>query len=197
MPKEKVHGLFGSDGFGVSDAVACHEPANDLNAGLNFDIVGSCYEPPLVEAALAGGMVSQATFEERAFEILRKLFAVGFFDHPAWPNNIAQDNRAADRAVADAADERGAVLLRDRGALPIDPKKVHSIAVTGPAASAFIHGNGSSQVTPYERITALEGITARAARAGIKVSYDEGKTPETAQALARSSDLAIVVAADT
>jgi beta-glucosidase len=195
--KETFHGLFGSDGFVVSDAVACHEPANDLNAGLNFDIVGSCYAPPLVEAALAGGMVSQATFEERVFEILRKLFAVGFFDHPTWPNNIAQDDRAGDRAVADATEERGSVLLRDRGALPIDPKKVHSIAVIGPAASEYVHGNGSSQVTPYEKITALEGITARAARAGIKVSYDEGRTPETAQALAKSSDLAIVVAADT
>src|SRR5260370_38049265 len=99
MPKEKVHGLFGSDGFGVSDAVACHEPANDLNAGLNFDIVGSCYEPPLAEAALAGGMVSQATFEARAFEILRKLVAVGVFHHPAWPQNHAQHNRPYDRAV--------------------------------------------------------------------------------------------------
>jgi hypothetical protein len=63
--KETFHGLFGSDGFSVSDAVACHEPANDLNAGLNFDIVGSCYAPPLVETALASGLVSQATFEQR------------------------------------------------------------------------------------------------------------------------------------
>jgi beta-glucosidase len=195
--KETFRGLFGSDGFVVSDAVACHEPANDLNSGLNFDIVGSCYEPPLVEAALAGGMVSQATLEERALEILRKLFAVGFFDHPAWPNNIAQDDRSGDRKAADTTEERGAVLLRDRGALPIDPRKVHSIAVIGPAASQYIHGNGSSQVTPYEKITALEGITARAARAGIKVSYDEGKTPETAAALAKGADLAVVVAADT
>src|SRR4029077_10286821 len=131
------------------------------------------------------------------FEILRKLFAVGFFDHPTWANNIAQDDRARDRAVADATAERGSVLLRDRGALPIDPKKVHSIAVIGPAASEYIHGNGSSQGSPYERMTALEGITARAARAGIKVSSDEGRTPETAEALAKASDLAIVVAADT
>jgi beta-glucosidase len=195
--KETFHGLFGSDGFTVSDAVACHEPANDLNAGLNFDIVGSCYAPPLVEAALASGMVSQVTFEQRVFEVLRKLFAVGFFDHPKWPNNITLDNRAAATAVADATDERGAVLLRNGGALPIDPKKVHSIAVIGPAANQYIRGNGSSAVTPYEKITALAGITARAAQAGIKVSYDEGRAPATAQALAQASDLAIVVAGDT
>jgi beta-glucosidase len=74
---------------------------------------------------------------------------------------------------------------------------VHSIAVIGPAANQYIHGNGSSQVNPYPTTTALAGITARAAQAGIKVGYDEGTNPESAQALARSSDLAIVVAADT
>jgi beta-glucosidase len=194
---ETFRGLWHSDGFIVSDFLACHETANDLNAGMNFDIGPSCYNAPQVEAALASKMVTQATLDARVYEILKKLFAVGFFDHPTWPNDISQDNKAADRAVADATEERGAVLLRNGGALPIDPKKVHSIAVIGPAASKYVHGNGSSQVTPYEKITALEGISARAAQVGIKVSYDEGKVPATAQALAKSSDLAIVVAGDT
>jgi beta-glucosidase len=189
--------LWGFDGFVVSDFLACHETAQDLNAGLNFDIGPSCYNAAQVEAALADGSTTQATLEARVFEILKKLFAVGFFDHPTWANDSSQDNRSGDRAVADATEERGAVLLRDRGALPINPAKVHSLAVIGPAAAQYIHGNGSSQVTPYEKITALEGISARAARAGIKVSYSEGTTPESAQALAKSSDLAIVVAADT
>src|SRR5207248_7117582 len=95
------------------------------------------------------------------------------------------------------SEEGGAVLLRNRGALPINRKKVHSIAVIGPGANQYIHGNGSSQVSPYETTTALAGITARAAEAGIKVSYDEGTSAERSRALARSSDLAIVVAADT
>jgi beta-glucosidase len=194
---EVLRGEWAFDGFVVSDFLACHETAHDLNAGLNFDIGPSCYNAPQVEAALAEGSVTQATLEARVVEILRKLFAVGFFDHPTWPNDISQDNRAADRVVADATEEHGAVLLRNRGALPIDPSIVHSIAVIGPAASKYIHGNGSSQVTPYEKITALEGITTRAAQAGIKVTYDEGRVPATAQALAKSSDLAIVVAADT
>jgi beta-glucosidase len=194
---EVLRGEWAFDGFVISDFLACHETANDLNAGMNFDIGPSCYNAPQVEAALAAGSVTQATVDTRVFEILRKLFAVGFFDHPTWPNDTSQDNRTADTAVADTTDEHGAVLLRDHGALPIDATKVHSIAVIGPAAQQYIHGNGSSAVVPYEKTTALTGITARAAQAGIKVSYDEGKTPATAQALAKSSDLAIVVAADT
>ncbi len=195
--KDTFRSLWGSDGFVVSDFLACHETEADLNAGLNFDIGNSCYTAPQVEAALADGSVTGATFEARVFEILRKLFAFGFFDHPSWPADISRDDRATDTAVADRTDEGGAVLLRNSGALPINPKKVHSIAVIGPAASQYIHGNGSSLVTPYETTTALAGVSARAAKAGIRVSYDEGRTTETAKALARSSDLAIVVAADT
>jgi beta-glucosidase len=194
---ETLRDLWGFDGFVVSDALACHETGADLNAGLNFDIVGSCYTAPQVEAALADGSVTQATLDRRVFEILRKLFAFGFFDHPVWPNESSQDNKAADMTAADRAAEGGSVLLRDRGALPINVKKVHSIAVIGPAAKQYIFGGGSSQVNPYMKTTALQGITARAAQAGIRVSYDEGTNVSSAQALAKSSDLAIVVAADT
>jgi beta-glucosidase len=194
---ETLRGLWGFDGFVVSDALACHETAQDLNAGLNFDIVGSCYTAPQVEAALADGSVTHATLDRRVFEILRKLFAVGFFDHPTWPNNPGQDAQGTDMAVADRTAEGGSVLLRNRGALPINVKKVHSIAVIGPAAKQYIFGGGSSQVKPYTTTTALQGIIARAAQAGITVTYDEGRNLQSAQALAKSSDLAIVVAADT
>jgi beta-glucosidase len=195
--KETFRGLFGSDGFVVSDFLACHETERDLNAGLNFDIGPSCYNAPQVEAALADGEVTQATLEARVFEVLRKLFAVGFFDHPTWPKDISRDNRAADRAVADSTEERGAVLLRNGGALPINAKKVHSLAVIGPAAKQYIFGDGSSQVNPYEKVTALQGISARAAQAHISVTYNEGTNPLSAQEAARGANLAIVIAADS
>jgi beta-glucosidase len=131
------------------------------------------------------------------FEILRKLFAVGFFDHPNWPNDTGQDAQAADMAAANRAAEGGSVLMRNRGALPINARKVHSIAVIGPAARQYIFGGGSSQVKPYLTTTALQGITARAAQAGITVTYDEARNVQSAQTLAKGSDLAIVIAADT
>ena len=99
---EVLRGEWAFDGFVVSDFLACHETANDLNAGMNFDIGPSCYNAPQVEAALASGSVTQATVEARVFEILRKLFAFGFFDHPTWANDISQDKRPADTVVADA-----------------------------------------------------------------------------------------------
>jgi beta-glucosidase len=195
--EQTLRGLWGFTGFTVSDAIACHETAVNLNTGLDFDIVGSCYTPPLVDVALADGQVSQATLDQRVVEILRTLFAYGFFDHPTWPSDTSQDNVAHDQAVADQAEQGGAVLLRNNGVLPIDAQKVRSIAVIGPAANQYIFGTGSSQVTPYMKTTALDGITARAAQSHINVTYDDGSNPQSAAALARSSDLAIVVAAQS
>jgi beta-glucosidase len=188
---------WGFPGYVASDAGACHETNQDLEAGLNFDILDTCYSAPEVDALLAAGVVSETTLNQRVLEILRTLFSFGFFDHPTWPKQISQDDVAGDEQVADEADEGGSVLLENNGVLPIDPSKVHSIAVIGPAAEEYIHGNGSSEVTPYVKTTALEGIEARAAQAHIPVTYNDGTLVTSAQEAAKSASLAIVVVADT
>jgi beta-glucosidase len=188
---------WGFQGFVVSDAGACHEPDADLAAGLNFDILDTCFSPPEVDAELATGQIPQKALDARVFEILRTLFSFGFFDHPTWPKAASQDDVAGDEAVADTAEQGGEVLLKNRGVLPIDPAKVHSIAVIGPAGNQYIHGNGSSQVTPYVQTTALAGIQARAAKSHVSVTYDDGSVPTQAETAAKGADLAIVVAADT
>jgi len=192
-----LRGEWGFEGFVVSDAGACHEPNKDIEAGLNLDILYTCYSAPEVDALLEAGLITEAELDERDLETLRTLFAFGFFDHPAWEKNIKQDDVAGDERVADEADEDGSVLLENKGALPIDPAKVHSIAVIGPAADQYIHGNGSSEVTPYFKTTALQGIQARAGQAHIPVEYEEGRVPATAEEAARKASLAIVVVADT
>jgi beta-glucosidase len=188
---------WGFDGFVVSDAGACHETAPDMQAGLNFDIADTCYSPPEVEADLAAGAISQSLLNDRVFETLRELFAFGFFDHSTWSKDTALDDVRGDEAVADRVEEGGAVLLKNDGVLPINPSRVHSIAVIGSAADQYIHGNGSSQVTPYVQSTALEGIEARAAQSHISVTYNDGLTASGAQAAAKNADLAIVVVADS
>jgi beta-glucosidase len=188
---------WGFDGFVVSDAGACHEPNADIAAGLNEDILGTCYTAPEVDAMLATGLISERTLNLRTLQTLKTLFAFGFFDHPAWPDDPAQDDRTADTASADAAEEGGAVLLENDGVLPLNAQSVHSIAVIGPAAAQYIHGNGSSQVTPYATTDALQGIEARARQSHIPVTYASGFDVAHAEAAARSASVAIVVAADT
>lgn len=195
--QQTLRQAWGFPGFVFSDAGACHETAQDLNAGTNFDILNTCYTAPAVDAALADGSVTEATLDMRVTEILRTLFAFGFFDHPTWPGNIKQDDQAGDAKTAERVAEGGSVLLKNDGLLPIDPKRTRSIAVIGPAANQYIYGNGSSKVTPYPPVTALAGIEARAQQAGIRISYADGSNVQQAEALAKSADLAIVVAAQT
>ena len=195
--KHTLREEWGFEGFVQSDAGACHEPNQDIEAGLNLDILDTCYSPPEVDALLAAGMISEAELNERVFQTLRTLFAFGFFDHPTWPKAISQDDVAADEQLADEAEQGGAVLLENDGVLPIDPAKVHSIAVIGPAAEQYIHGNGSSEVTPYLKTTALEGIEARAAQAHIPVTYNDGLLASSAAEAAKGAGLALVVVADT
>lgn len=188
---------WGFKGFVLSDAGACHEPNEDLAAGMNFDILGTCYTAPEVDAELAAGLISEKTLNARVFETLRALFIYGFFDHPTWPKNINLDDVKGDAAVADDAEERGAVLLRNLGVLPLRPKLDRKIAVIGPAADKYILGAGSSQVLPWFTTTALQGLQHRAARAGDTVTYASGRDRAAAIALARRSNVVIVVAADS
>ncbi len=110
--------------------------------------------------------------------------------------------------------EQSTVLLKnDRGQLPLDASKIHSIAVIGPHADVgMISGGGSAQVDPpggnaimppgkgqthwLEQIwfptSPLKAIRAKAP--GATVQFASGADPAAAAALAKSADVAIVFA---
>src|SRR5256886_2871491 len=58
---------------------------------INVDIADRSYTPPQAYAALASVRVNQATLDLRVFELLRTLFAFGFFDHPECVYDTRQD----------------------------------------------------------------------------------------------------------
>jgi beta-glucosidase len=70
-----------------------------------------------------------------------------------------------------AARETITLLKNDRGALPLDPKAIKTVAVVGPNAHRSLLG-GYSGVPPYD-VSVLDGIRARAGE-GIEVLYAEG-----------------------
>lgn len=187
---------FGFGGFVISDAGAAHDTAPSLLNGLNYDSVGNAYSPPMVDAALASGQVSVATLDQRVREILRTLFAYGFFDRGAYTDNTAQIDQSAHALEARRVAEQGATLLKNASLLPLDPSRVKSIAVIGSPANRYVRGSGSSEVSPFSTTNVLQGIERRAP-AGVRVSYDDGSDPLRAASVARSSDVAVVVAADS
>src|SRR5260370_4748744 len=100
------------------------------------------------------------------------------------------------RTPADTPQAEQAAITRPQnlgGVLPLSAR-VKSIAVIGQVANSFLTGGGSSAVTPFSSVTPLQGITARAGPS-IKVVSSDGSDPASAAALARSSSVAVVVAA--
>jgi beta-glucosidase len=100
--------------------------------------------------------------------------------------------------------EASTVLLKNEGAiLPIDPAKVHSIAIIGKNADmGMISGGGSAQVDPPGRPPAkwqehvwfptspLKAIAAKSA--AIQTGFASGEDLAAAASLAKQSDVAIV-----
>ena len=75
------------------------------------------------------------------------------------------------------------LLKNERGALPLERGKVRSVAVIGPDADKFKSGGGSSNVTPYQSTTPLQGIRA-AAGSGRRRPHDDGSDPARAARVA-------------
>lgn len=189
---------WGFKGFVLSDYGAAHNTVASLNGGLDFEPwPGAAYSAPLVRAALASGQVSQAQLNDHVRRYLRTLFAFGVFDRPAFTDDESAINKAGHAAAAQRIEEGAITLLRNRGGiLPLTPAHTKSIAVIGKVANSFVTGGGSSNVTPYSSVTPLAGIEQRAAAAGVKVAYNDGSNLSSAVALARSSSVAVVVAAN-
>jgi beta-glucosidase len=191
-----LRGQLGFQGIIMSDALAAHTPQADLNAGMDWDIVGNADNAAEVDLAVDDGEVSEATLNARVHEYLRTLFAYGFFDRAAYAKDVPTTEPATSQAVDIATEEGGATLLKNDGVLPLGATDKR-IVVIGQPASEYVFGFGSSQVNPYSTTDVLQGIQARAAAAGDTVTYDTGTDLATAEADARAANVVIVVAADS
>jgi beta-glucosidase len=138
--------------------------------------------------------------------IVRSMLAVGLFDHPPERSPI---DYGAHAAVAEDAAERGIVLLKNGGALPLSPDTRRIAIIGGHADMGVLSGGGSAQVAPfgrtlaiqqggenglafYDRSPPLAAIKALAPHAA--VSFLSGRYASEAAALARRVDVAIVFA---
>jgi beta-glucosidase len=138
---------WGFKGWVMSDWGATHSTVQAANAGLDQEFFLSEYFSARLKEAVEKGEVSMARLDDMVRRILRTLFAVGVMDHPPVVKPINAEQNAA---IAQHIAEQGTVLLKnDDGLLPLDAKKVRSIAVIGSHADiAVLSGGGSAQVNP-------------------------------------------------
>jgi len=195
-------------GFVMSDWGATHSTAASVLAGLDQEQPDNRWLGTLGQA-LQTGAVPQSRLDDMVHRILRAMYEVGLFDHPA---TITPIDTATDQAIAQTVEEQGAVLLKNSGGqLPLNASAIKSIAVIGSHADiGVLSGGGSAQVIPtggpaldegrpcppcwadviWVPSSPLKAIQAKAPQANVR--FDPGTDAASAVSLASSSDVAIV-----
>lgn len=186
--KKVLRGDWGFNGYIVSDCsapdwmvtqhkyVKTHEAAATLaiKAGLDMECGDQVYINGL-KNAYKEYMVNDADIDSAAYRVLRGRMLLGLFDDPKLnPYNKISPSVVGSKkhqALALEAAKQSLVLLKnEKNTLPINTKKVKSIAVVGINAANYEFGDYSG--IPFNvPVSILEGIQTRAQKEDIKVIH--------------------------
>ena len=208
-------GIICTDGGALAALVKDHKAyktlpeavAATVHAGINQYL--DDYKPAM-EEALKQGLITEADLDRNLRGVFRVMIRLGMLDpqgrvpqarigaedgagemlapDPWWtPEAKALARRVTDESIVLLKNERpsgGEALL------PMDAKKLKSIAVVGPYANEVLLDWYSG--TPPFAVTPVEGIRARVG-AGVKVEYATGEDLSAVTALAKRVDAVVVV----
>jgi len=174
-------GIVVSDYYAIEQLASRHGVAADLadaarqalDVGVDVELPDPQAYEKLVDL-VRSGRVSEATLDRSVARILRAKLLAGLFEDPyADPDRAeAVSNTREHQALALEAARRSIVLLKNDGSLlPLDRKKMRTIAVVGPNARGVRLGGYSSD--PGRGVDIVQGIRDKAG-AGVNVLYAEG-----------------------
>jgi beta-glucosidase len=161
LNNEIVKREWGFDGIIMSDWTAAHDAVAAANGGLDLEMPSAVYFTAAnLLPALKDGRVSMATIDDKVRRILRTAIEFGFFDHPQMNTSIPLYNQHSREVALEEARESMVLLKNEGHVLPLDKKKIKTIAVLGPNAyPAVWGGGGSSHVDPFNAVSYLEGLS--------------------------------------
>jgi beta-glucosidase len=172
-------GFVISDGWGVDDLYRLHHVAVDgadaaqkaFSRGVDIEL-GRCFLH--LASEVQAGRIHEPLIDAAVAKILRVKFQLGLFENPFVDeeNAVSITNCAEHKALALEAAHKSIVLLKNEGnLLPIDPSKLHSLAVIGPNAAAVRLGGYSGN--PGCGISVLEGIRQKMGGT-VEILYAQG-----------------------
>ena len=173
LNNEIVRAEWGFKGMTVSDWGGTHSTMGAALGGLCVQMTGDNYFGQALIDSVRNGALDEAVVDAKVREILRLRFAIE--PVPEDVANTIMTSQPETQKIAYEIAQKSIVLLKNEaGNLPI-AKDVKKIAVIGQNAvlTTAAGGIGAGVKTLYE-ITPLEGIQARAEKAGVEVVYAPG-----------------------
>lgn len=146
-----------------------------ITAGVDLEAPGR-YAYGELEGLVRSGKLPQAVVDTAVSNILRVKFKMGLFDRPyRKPEALAKKvHKKESISLAQQIAEESIVLLKNSdNLLPLDKKKIKSVAVIGPNADKVQFGDYSITKNNDYGTTILEGIRSYVGN-DLKVNYAEG-----------------------
>ena len=162
-------GLIMSDWGATYDGVAASDGGQDLEMPSGEHMNRKTLAPAAEKSA-----ASAAAIDDHVRRILRTAIRFDWLEGDQTDLSIPRFNQRGRQVALEAARE-GMVLLKNGGGLlPLDGKKIKSVAVIGPDAYPAVPvGGGSAGVQPFASVSFLEGISNRLG-ASAQVYYNRG-----------------------
>ena len=198
---------WGFDGYVMSDRRAIHNTVSAIKAGTNVELdwAPQYYTQEKIQDALDSGQVTEDDIDNLLRPRYIKMIEFGHMDEPYDEFLPEIVDPIANGASALKMAEEGAVLLKNEdGFLPLngEPKSIALIGVEWFAGEAKMSprstkDNNENVVTPYT-VTPQEGLENVIKELGYdtKVTYNDGRDPETAAKLAAESDVVLLMIGD-
>ena len=203
---------WGFKGFVLSDWGGTHSTVKAALAGLDQEQPGGQFFGDALKLAVQNGTVPLSRLDDMVHRILRTEFVCGIVDNP--PVSRVVDVFSGLEVAQQVAEQSIVLLQNTRSLLPLDAKRIRSLAVIGSHADVgVLSGGGSAQVDPpggnaitppppapgslpffggvvYYPSSPLKAIRAHAPQA--RVEYNSGSDLASAVALARRVEVPIV-----
>lgn len=156
-----VKNEWGFQGIMMSDWGAVHSTLDAANGGTDLEMPGPQHFNrdsllPLIQQS----RVTQATIDDKVRRLLRNVVRFGWMDRPQVDPSIPRFNQQGRAAALQGARESMVLLKNERNTLPLDKRRVRTVAVIGPSAFPAVPlGGGSATVPPFHAVSFLEGVS--------------------------------------
>lgn len=179
----KFEGYVTSDCGAIRDIYANHKIVNSAEEAAAIGVRRGCdvncggvYQQALLKA-VQEGMIDEGEIDLALYRLMLAKMKLGMFDPDEmvpfakipYSVNDSEDNNQVALEMA----EKTMTLLKNDGTLPLNKKKIKSIAVVGPNANSLVALRANYNGDASNPVTILDGIK-NAVGKKTKVYYDEG-----------------------